>query len=91
MHFPRVFFAQPEARYSCHESEITYIEPARDGRSVITCATWREPVSALWSFTDIFEQKMSFGDDFYVEFGKRDQDKALGTFNSTAHVSEYII
>lgn len=54
---------------------------------MITCSIWREPTSTLWTFTDVFEVKMSFEGDLYVEFGKRDQDKALGTNNYTAHVS----
>lgn len=76
-----------EATYNCHESEITYIEPSRDGKSIITCSIWRTPVSALWSFTDLFEIKMSFDEDFYVEFGKQSQDKAIGTKYASAHVS----
>ena len=78
------------ATYNCHESDITYIEPSRDGNSIITCAIWRSPVSALWSFTDVFDMKMSFEEDYHVEFGKRYQDKAIGTKNSAASLYDLI-
>ncbi|RWS14691.1 protein VPRBP-like isoform X2 [Dinothrombium tinctorium] len=75
-----------EATYNCHDSAVTYIEPSRDGKLIITCSIFRHPVSALWTFTDLFEMKTSFGDDDYVEFSKQTQDKALGTHNFTAHL-----
>ena len=72
--------------YTCHDTDITYIEPSRDGKSIITCSIWRSPVSALWTFTDIFELKMPFEEDFHVEYGKMYQDKAIGTKNSAANL-----
>ncbi|KAI1277988.1 Protein mahjong [Halotydeus destructor] len=75
-----------EATYTCHESDITYIEPSRDGKSIITCSIWRNPYSALWNFTDLFDMKMSFDEDSYVEYGKQSQDKAVGTHNHAAHL-----
>ena len=79
------------ATYSCHEADITHIEPSKDGKSIITCSIWRTPVSALWSFTDVFDIKMSFDDDFHVEFGKMTQDKAIGTKNSTANLYDLTV
>jgi len=79
------------ATYNCHDSDITYIEPSRDGRSIITCALWRSPVSALLSFTDVFDMKMSFDEDHHVEFGKNAQDKAIGTRNSVASLYDLTV
>ncbi|RWS31137.1 protein VPRBP-like isoform X3 [Leptotrombidium deliense] len=75
-----------EATYNCHSSALNHIEPSRDGKLILTCSIFREPVSALWTFTDIFEIKMSFGEDDYVEFSKQTQDKILGTHAYSAHL-----
>ncbi|CAG2112664.1 unnamed protein product [Medioppia subpectinata] len=75
-----------EATYTCHESEITHIEPSRDGKLILTSSLWRQPLSSLWTFTDVFELKHSFRDDYYVEFGKQSQDRVLGTKDFTAHL-----
>ena len=72
-----------EASYSCHNSLITYVEPSKDGKLVITCSIWHNS-SVLWTFTDIFEMRISFDDCNYVEFSKNIQDKAIGTTGFTA-------
>lgn len=57
---------------------MTYVEPSKDGKLVITCSLWPNQ-SVLWTFTDVFETKITFDDCNYVEFSKIKQDKAVGT------------
>uniref|UniRef100_T1KIJ0 DDB1- and CUL4-associated factor 1 n=2 Tax=Tetranychus urticae TaxID=32264 RepID=T1KIJ0_TETUR len=68
-----------ETSYTCHDSDITFIEPSRDGKLVLTGTIWRSPLSALWKFTDVFDRKLEFPEDTYCEFSKQVQDKVLGT------------
>ena len=72
-----------EANYTCHDYDVTYIEPSRDGKLILTCSSFS---SALWTFTDLFEMKLSFNDDHYAEFGKRTQDKILATKTHVARL-----
>ncbi|KAM6980512.1 DDB1- and CUL4-associated factor 1-like [Aplochiton taeniatus] len=81
-----VFTGQEEARYSCHTSAITNLEPSRDGNLLLTSASWSVPLSALWSMDSVFTMKHSFVDDHYVEFSKLCQDRVLGTKDQAAHV-----
>lgn len=74
-----------EATYSCHNSLISNIEPSKDGKFLITCPLWPQP-SVLWTFTDIFENRMTFDDCNYVEFSKTIQNKAVGTNTMTANL-----
>ena len=76
-----------EASYSCNENNslVTYIEPSKDGRLLITCSLWPN-ASSLWTFTDIFEMKITFTDCTYVEFSKHLQDKAIGTCGYAANL-----
>lgn len=46
---------------------------------ILTSSFFREPLSVLWTFTDLFQQKVSFKDDSYVEFGKLSDERILGT------------
>lgn len=75
-----------ETTYNCHESELTHCEPSRDGKLLLTSSAWRRPLSALWTFTDVFEMKYSFEEDYYIEFSKLSQDKIIGTKYETAHI-----
>lgn len=76
-----------EASYSCNDNNslVTYIEPSKDGRLLITCSLWPN-ASSLWTFTDIFEMKITFTDCTYVEFSKHLQDKAIGTNGYAANL-----
>jgi len=75
-----------ESTYTCHESDISYIEPSKDGKLILTTTIWMQPLSALWGFSDILEMKMSFPEDQYVEFSKQVQNKVLGTAYSAANL-----
>lgn len=75
-----------EVTYACHESELTHCEPSRDGKLLLTSSAWRRPLSALWNFTDAFEMKHSFEEDYYMEFSKLSQERIVGTKYETAHV-----
>lgn len=86
LHVYNLYTGLEEATYSCHESELTNCQPSKDGKFLLTSSAWRRPLSSLWSFTDVFDQKLSFDDDYYVEFGKQSLDRVLGTRHETAHV-----
>lgn len=75
-----------EATYQCHDSEVTHCEASRDSKLLLTSSAWRRPLSALWNFSDRFEMKHSFEEDYYVEFGKLSQDRIIGTKYETAHI-----
>ncbi|XP_076304060.1 lisH and WD40 domain-containing protein mahjong isoform X1 [Tachypleus tridentatus] len=75
-----------EATYICHESEVIHCEPSKDGKLLLTSSFWRPPLSALWTFTDVFEIKHSFEEDCYVEFSKQSQDRIIGTKYERANI-----
>ncbi|XP_037535824.1 DDB1- and CUL4-associated factor 1 [Nematolebias whitei] len=81
-----IFSGQEEASYTCHTSAITHLEPSRNGKLLLTSASWSVPLSALWSMEDVFSMKSSFMDDHYVEFSKLSQDRVIGTKDQVAHI-----
>ncbi|XP_022597901.1 DDB1- and CUL4-associated factor 1-like isoform X2 [Seriola dumerili] len=84
--FYNVFSGEEEANYTCHTSAITHLEPSRDGKFLLTSASWSVPLSALWSMDGVFSLKNSFVDDHYVEFSKLSQDRVIGTKDQVAHI-----
>ncbi|XP_041836899.1 DDB1- and CUL4-associated factor 1-like isoform X2 [Melanotaenia boesemani] len=84
--FYNIFSGEEEANYTCHTSAITHLEPSRDGKLLLTSASWSVPLSALWSMDDVFSMKNSFADDHYVEFSKLSQDRVIGTKDQVAHI-----
>ncbi|XP_022647556.1 DDB1- and CUL4-associated factor 1-like isoform X3 [Varroa destructor] len=68
-----------EATYNCHDTDLTHCQSSKDGTLILTSSFFREPLSVLWTFTDLFQQKVSFKDDSYVEFGKLSDERILGT------------
>lgn len=56
----------------------------QDGKLILTSSIYREPFSLLWTFTDLFQQKITFKDDSYVEFGRLSDERILGTQYITA-------
>ncbi|XP_070787087.1 DDB1- and CUL4-associated factor 1-like [Enoplosus armatus] len=84
--FYNVFSGEEEANYTCHTSAITHLEPSRDGKLLLTSASWSVPLSALWSMDGVFSLKNSFVDDHYVEFSKLSQDRVIGTKDQVAHI-----
>ncbi|XP_033939850.1 DDB1- and CUL4-associated factor 1-like, partial [Pseudochaenichthys georgianus] len=84
--FYNVFSGEEEANYTCHTSAITHLEPSRDGKLLLTSASWSVPLSALWSIDSVFTLKNSFVDDHYVEFSKHSQDRVIGTKDQVAHI-----
>ncbi|XP_049442114.1 DDB1- and CUL4-associated factor 1-like isoform X1 [Epinephelus fuscoguttatus] len=84
--FYNVFSGEEEANYTCHTSAITHLEPSRDGKLLLTSASWSVPLSALWSMDGVFSMKNSFVDDHYVEFSKHSQDRVIGTKDQVAHI-----
>ncbi|XP_026204927.1 DDB1- and CUL4-associated factor 1-like isoform X2 [Anabas testudineus] len=84
--FYNVFSGEEEANYTCHSSAITHLEPSRDGKMVLTSASWSVPLSALWSMDGVFNMKHSFIDDHDVEFSKLSQDRVIGTKDQVAHI-----
>ncbi|KAM3620844.1 uncharacterized protein V6R79_002806 [Siganus canaliculatus] len=81
-----VFSGEEVADYTCHTSAITHLEPSRDGKLLLTSASWSFPLSALWSMDGVFTKKNSFADDHYVEFSKLSQDRVIGTKDQVAHI-----
>uniref|UniRef100_A0A3Q3BBL1 DDB1- and CUL4-associated factor 1 n=1 Tax=Kryptolebias marmoratus TaxID=37003 RepID=A0A3Q3BBL1_KRYMA len=81
-----VFSGEEEANYTCHTSAITHLEPSRNGKLLLTSASWSVPLSALWSMEDVFSMKNTFVDDHYVEFSKLSQDRVIGTKDQVAHI-----
>ncbi|XP_067360198.1 DDB1- and CUL4-associated factor 1-like isoform X2 [Channa argus] len=84
--FYNVFSGEEEASYTCHSSAITHLEPSRDGKLLLTSASWSVPLSALWSMDNVFSMKNSFVDDHSVEFSKLCQDRVIGTKDQIAHI-----
>ncbi|KAK9529756.1 hypothetical protein VZT92_013830 [Zoarces viviparus] len=84
--FYNVFSGEEEANYTCHSSAITHLEPSRDGKLLLTSASWTVPLSALWSMDGVFSLKNSFVNDHYVEFSKHSQDRVIGTEDQVAHI-----
>ncbi|XP_066157890.1 protein mahjong isoform X2 [Euwallacea fornicatus] len=74
-----------EHTFSAHDNFISYVEPNRRGDLVLTCSTWGEPISALWSLKD-FEIKLPFHDEDMVEFSKLSQDKVIATKGEVAMI-----
>ncbi|XP_059924619.1 DDB1- and CUL4-associated factor 1-like [Gadus macrocephalus] len=81
-----VFSGEEEASYTCHNSAITHLEPSKDGKLLLTSASWSVPLSALWSMDSVFTPSHSFEDDHYVEFSKLCQDRVIGTKDQIAHI-----
>ncbi|CAL8337991.1 unnamed protein product [Merluccius merluccius] len=81
-----VFSGEEEASYTCHTSAITHLEPSKDGKLLLTSASWSVPLSALWSMDSVFTLKHSFEDDHYVEFSRLCQDRVIGTKDQVAHI-----
>ncbi|XP_037304281.2 DDB1- and CUL4-associated factor 1-like [Pungitius pungitius] len=84
--FYNVFSGDEEAKYTCHSSAITHLEPSRDGKLLLTSASWSAPLSALWSMDGVFSLKNSFVNDHHVEFSKHSQDRVIGTEDQVAHI-----
>uniref|UniRef100_A0A8C3AJL9 DDB1- and CUL4-associated factor 1 n=1 Tax=Cyclopterus lumpus TaxID=8103 RepID=A0A8C3AJL9_CYCLU len=84
--FYNVFSGEEEANYTCHSSAITHLQPSRDGKLLLTSASWSVPLSALWSMDGVFTLKNSFVNDHYVEFSKHCQDRVIGTEDQVAHI-----
>uniref|UniRef100_A0A3Q1ATS5 DDB1- and CUL4-associated factor 1 n=1 Tax=Amphiprion ocellaris TaxID=80972 RepID=A0A3Q1ATS5_AMPOC len=84
--FYNVFSGEEEANYTCHTSAITHLEPSRDGKLLLTSASWGVPHSALWSIDGVFSMKNSYVDDHYVEFSKLSQDRVIGTKEQVTHI-----
>uniref|UniRef100_H3CH15 DDB1- and CUL4-associated factor 1 n=1 Tax=Tetraodon nigroviridis TaxID=99883 RepID=H3CH15_TETNG len=74
------------ADYSCHGSAITHLEPSRDGKLLLTSASWGVPLSALWNLDGVFSRKISFADEHHMEFSRLSQDRAVGTKDEEAHI-----
>lgn len=71
----------------CHSYIIDSIQANRTGDLVLTSASWRSPLSVLWSIKDNdFVSKIQFNDEFYCEFSKLSQDKIIGTQNDVSLV-----
>lgn len=81
-----VFTGEEAADYTCHTSAITHLEPSRDGKLLLTSASWSVPLSVLWSMDSVFSLKTSFVDDHYVEFSKLSQDRVIGTHDHLANI-----
>uniref|UniRef100_A0AAV2M872 DDB1- and CUL4-associated factor 1 n=1 Tax=Knipowitschia caucasica TaxID=637954 RepID=A0AAV2M872_KNICA len=84
--FFNVFTGEEASNYTCHTSAITHLEPSRDGKLLLTSASWSVPLSALWSLDGVFTLKSSFVDDHYVEFSKLSQDRVIGTHDHVANI-----
>nr|XP_046241098.1 LOW QUALITY PROTEIN: DDB1- and CUL4-associated factor 1-like [Scatophagus argus] len=84
--FYNVFSGEQVADYTCHTSAITHLEPSRDGKLLLTSASWSFPLSALWSIDSVFSKKSSFADEHYVEFSKLCQDRVIGTKDQVAYI-----
>ncbi|GAB6021466.1 hypothetical protein CHUAL_004070 [Chamberlinius hualienensis] len=74
----------------CHGSQITHVEPSKDGKLVLASSAYRRPVSALWSIGDAFTLKHSFDEDTHVEFSKMCQDRIVGTRDDVAVVYDVV-
>ncbi|XP_024118657.1 DDB1- and CUL4-associated factor 1 isoform X1 [Oryzias melastigma] len=84
--FYNVISGEQEAKYTCHATPITHLQPSGDGKLVLTSASWGTPLSALWSSEGVFERKLSFSEDHYMEFSKLSQDRVIGTKDQVAHI-----
>ncbi|KAJ8047078.1 DDB1- and CUL4-associated factor 1 [Holothuria leucospilota] len=85
-----MFTGVEENSYSCHDSPMKSVEPSQDGQLVLTSSYWSDPAAALWSLSEDFEKKYTFGEDEYVEFGKLSEDRIIGTKKEVAHIYDAI-
>lgn len=76
-----------EFSYNCHDSTVTSIKCSRDGNFIATSATWRAPLSALWSIENRqFNLKQSWDEEEYMEFANQTNDRILGTKGEKATI-----
>ncbi|CAN9512112.1 unnamed protein product [Ophioblennius macclurei] len=86
LRFYNMFSGEQEASHQCHTSAITNLQTSRDGKLLLTSASWGVPLSALWTMEESLSIKNSFADDHYVEFSKLSQDRVIGTKDQIAHI-----
>lgn len=76
-----------EFAYNCHESFVNSIKCSRDGNFIATSATWRAPLSALWSIENKqFQSKLNWEDEEYMEFANLTNNQILGTKSEKATI-----
>lgn len=76
-----------EFYHQCHETVINNLRCSRDGRFILTSATWRTPLSALWTIEDReIDIRHTYDEEEYMEFSNLSDDKVLGTKSSVATI-----
>ncbi|XP_058066009.1 protein mahjong [Anopheles bellator] len=76
-----------EYSYSCHESSVVSTKCSKDGTLLLTSASWRYPMSALWNIEgNRFTQKLQWEEEEYFEFANTTQDRVLATTNEIATI-----
>ncbi|XP_033116382.1 DDB1- and CUL4-associated factor 1-like [Anneissia japonica] len=75
-----------ESVHMCQDSPIVHCQPSKNGKLLLTCSSWDQPLSKLWSVGSELEIAHTFDNDQYVEFNKICQDRIIGTKDDTAHI-----
>ncbi|CAH1724928.1 DDB1- and CUL4-associated factor 1 isoform X2 [Aphis gossypii] len=75
-----LFTSQEELSFSAHDSYIIDLQCSQDERLLISSASWRAPLTSIWSITeDAINLKYSLDHEEYCTFSNYDQTKLLGT------------
>ncbi|XP_050427113.1 protein mahjong isoform X2 [Adelges cooleyi] len=71
---------QEELTFTAHDSYIVNLERSNNERLLLSSATWRAPLTSLWSINDqSITLKYSLDDEEYCTFSNYCQNKILGT------------
>ncbi|XP_008184180.1 DDB1- and CUL4-associated factor 1 isoform X1 [Acyrthosiphon pisum] len=75
-----LFTSQEELSFSAHDSYIIDLQCSNDERLLLSSASWRAPLTSIWSITeDAINIKYSLDHEEYCTFSNYDQNKILGT------------
>ncbi|XP_074598714.1 lisH and WD40 domain-containing protein mahjong isoform X2 [Brevipalpus obovatus] len=68
------------ATYPCHDTLVSYLEPSRDGKLILTGSdTYSGSTCSLWTYSDLFETKLEIQECTHCEFSKNIQNKMIVT------------
>ncbi|KAJ6646076.1 Protein mahjong, partial [Pseudolycoriella hygida] len=73
--------------HQCHGSSVTHVKTSKDGRLLLTCSSYRRPLSRMWNIArNKLSEQLDFAEDQHLEFSKLNEDKIIGTSRSTATI-----
>ncbi|XP_050525532.1 protein mahjong isoform X2 [Daktulosphaira vitifoliae] len=82
-----LFTGQEELTFTAHDSYIVNLERSNDERLLLSSASWRPPLTTLWSIDNqSITLKYSLDDEEYCTFSNYYQNKILGTKGEIASI-----